>query len=584
MGSPMKTKILAAIICLALLLPASKAYSDDSIVADFGKSVKPIKTNKIEMESEEVILKLEDFQKDEWSENKMRRALATCSFVFKNDTPETITATVGFPIDMNNNEYFYTIPIANFKAKVNGENINSKIKRGFINEDKKSLGTWFTWQMTFSSNSTTTVVNTYDYILHAPSGYEPFFLTYILETGSNWHKVIQKAKIKIIYKDEYDLIKRVVSIKPEGWKRNRNQIIWQFENFKPTRGHDIEIGERNLWPSSKEEKDRIPLLFNKSFDNWVGPEEIIVGTLGSKNDWSQFGIDYWTDNFPKYFDITSDGKIVIADPIHESLLFYSYSDRIHPKFFVGPPLHLEWHSQPRVVISNGSKCAVVGNADMTITFSAYDGGLLGLAPNMGGADYVNEDCSKIYVGKEKGWFQYVSDKPLLSYDSYQIGFGVWNWRAYTPNGSVIQTFNSRPLELGVWELKTIKVKGEKKFQITVNFPDTSYPEKITSWVIVAKKVFSDYKRDKKGNLYGLSAGSDYGGEVARYNNKGREVANLKLPKDKLKRISSPDIPKNEVYTEIIEQYGSPVLDSQGNVYCWMRTPTHYKILKWTWKD
>lgn len=55
MGSPMKTKILSAIFCLALLLSASKAYSDDSIVADFGKSVKPIKTNKIEMESEEVI-------------------------------------------------------------------------------------------------------------------------------------------------------------------------------------------------------------------------------------------------------------------------------------------------------------------------------------------------------------------------------------------------------------------------------------------------------------------------------------------------------------------------------------------------
>ena len=36
--------------------------------------------------------------------------------------------------------------------------------------------------------------------------------------------------------------------------------------------------------------------------------------------------------------------------------------------------------------------------------------------------------------------------------------------------------------------------------------------------------------------------------------------------------------------EIIAQYGDPVVGPDGSIYCWMRSETHYKILKWTWTD
>jgi len=46
----------------------------------------------------------------------------------------------------------------------------------------------------------------------------------------------------------------------------------------------------------------------------------------------------------------------------------------------------------------------------------------------------------------------------------------------------------------------------------------------------------------------------------------------------------PGGPEEEAFLIVLEGYGSPVVAPSGDVYTWMRTPTHYKILKWTWQD
>ena len=138
------------------------------------------------------------------------------------------------------------------------------------------------------------------------------------------------------------------------------------------------------------------------------------------------------------------------------------------------------------------------------------------------------------------------------------------YRKYSPTGQLLQTYTTRPLELGIWDEKPILINGEKKYQVTIKFPDLNYPGKVTSWMIIGDEIFPNYQRDMQGNLYGLGPGSGYGGEVIRYDKKGSALAKLRLPDEQVSR--------------------TPILDRNGNVYCYMESETHYKILKWTWKD
>jgi hypothetical protein len=143
----------------------------------------------------------------------------------------------------------------------------------------------------------------------------------------------------------------------------------------------------------------------------------------------------------------------------------------------------------------------------------------------------------------------------------------------SPAGQLLQTYSEKPLELG--EVKEKKM-APGKYKVTLKYPDKT-------WEITREGAFSSqsYMRDVSGNLYGI--GSNY---VVRYDDQGKEVAKLTMPKARFEGVTlPPDWPPNAEppRNEVLEGYGSPVLAPNGDVYTWKRTPDNYYIIKWVWQ-
>ncbi len=252
---------LSFAILFLVSLPSS--YSDDTLVADYGKTVAPAKTDEISMIKEEVVIKIDDHM-DDIAAFPLRRAHVNCAFWFKNISEKLIQGTVGFPGNKQDTEAVASLPITDFVTRANGQQYSISIKREILEERDtwQSFRNWYTWQMKFPANSIVKVENSYLHYLSSASGYEPLYLNYELSTGANWKGTISDVIIKIIYNSADDLIKRVCGIKPNGWVRRGNEIVWHLQNVKPTMDDNIFISERNLGVDWAGERRQL-LLFGK---------------------------------------------------------------------------------------------------------------------------------------------------------------------------------------------------------------------------------------------------------------------------------------------------------------------------------
>jgi hypothetical protein len=258
--------LIAPLLIVVLFFWSLFSSADDTILADYGKTVGPMKTNEIRMIEEEVVITVDDYI-DKRAGFPLRRASVKCTFLLKNDSAKTIEATVGFPGNEQNTSSKYSEPIIDFVTVIDGQRFKIKTKKEILKEDNKTgfqvFRNWYTWNMKFPANSTVKVDNSYLQYLSAPlSGYDPFYLNYELSTGANWKGKIGKATIKVIYKNAADMEKRVCDIKPKGWVRRQNEIVWNLQNIEPTQNDNISICERNLGVDYPESR-RKPLLFKK---------------------------------------------------------------------------------------------------------------------------------------------------------------------------------------------------------------------------------------------------------------------------------------------------------------------------------
>ncbi len=216
------------------------------------------------MVEEEVIIRVDDYIDMNIGVFPLRRAHVKCTFLLKNTSDKMIEATVGFPGNEQDTGPGFSKPITDFVTAVDSKQFNVNIKKEIMKDkgDFQVFRNWYTWNMTFPANSTVKVENTYFHILSAPSGYEPFYLHYELSTGGNWKGKIGRATIRVIYRDWEDLGKRICEIKPKGWLRRQNEIVWNLQNIKPTQADNISVCERNLGVDYPE-SERKPLLFRK---------------------------------------------------------------------------------------------------------------------------------------------------------------------------------------------------------------------------------------------------------------------------------------------------------------------------------
>lgn len=234
------------------------AIADDSIVADYGKTVYPKQTDDIQMLSEKV-----DVTFGENAEG-CREADVTCHFVFRNATKSTVTATVGFPGNDSETGPGWSRPLSDFKASIGGKSIQTKVKPEILWGDPKKdehygYKDWYIWEMTFPPKSDTVVDNSYAYCLSSNSGYGKLSLKYELDTGANWRGKIGDAAVTVTYDDSDDLENRVIAIQPTGWVRKDNQILWHFKDLEPSTTDNILIQEKN--PESNMPNRSAPLLF-----------------------------------------------------------------------------------------------------------------------------------------------------------------------------------------------------------------------------------------------------------------------------------------------------------------------------------
>ena len=137
----------------------------------------------------------------------------------------------------------------------------------------------------------------------------------------------------------------------------------------------------------------------------------------------------------------------------------------------------------------------------------------------------------------------------------------------SPNGKMLKSYESRPLEVGM--IKEEKI-GEDEYKVTIKYPDKE-------WVNYGEGSCGNYVRDMNDKLY--CPGSK---QVIRYSSCGKEIAELMIPDDNIEEI--PRAPGIEPIINVIEEYGSAVIAPNGDVYTWKRTPDKYSIIKWTWQD
>ena len=310
----------------------------------------------------------------------------------------------------------------------------------------------------------------------------------------------------------------------------------------------------------------ITVLPLRSYAGWSTQEEAVSVTWGSGSE--QIGLvrgdTVAYDLFPTSFGVTSDGKVVIGDLINERIMVFN-EEGTFLRSITNPTNRKLW---PYEITVGASGCVAVGYVEFTHTFDIRNGALIGVALNMGGVDFVNSDCSKIYVERE-------------------------NWHIYSPTGQLLSTSPTRPLELGRWSWRCLEgVKTEEKcfkHHIEIEYPDAVFVYEVTKPLFKSNlkdqvRINNNLIMDNKGeHVYAYSVTGTYMPEGSTRPIKwlGFKAEWVK-PKDSM--IFHPD-PEDTVAGgdyEIIAQYGTAVLGPDGSIYTWCRSETHYKILRWRW--
>lgn len=243
-GDQACSKILILTAAAVLLFFTGQSLrADDTLVGESGHTVYPMNTDKIRMEFEHVVIKMD-------GSDSHRIAHVACEFVFENTSSEEIKAKVGFPGNGFTHNPFLgdnSAPdLQLFTALVDGAEKAIDIRKEILSaehydeEDEKGNMTkfvvehyrnWYTWDVTFPPKKRVHIKNTYSFTPSFDSA--TWGIEYILVTGANWKGKIEQAIIEVWYPGEEDLKKRVLEVKPKGYRIEGKRIKWDLRNIKP---------------------------------------------------------------------------------------------------------------------------------------------------------------------------------------------------------------------------------------------------------------------------------------------------------------------------------------------------------------
>lgn len=146
-----------------------------------------------------------------------------------------------------------------------------------------------------------------------------------------------------------------------------------------------------------------------------------------------------------------------------------------------------------------------------------------------------------------------------------------NYALHAPDGQLIKTFTTKPLELGKWSSTS---QGGGGYRHILAYTDRAYS------YVIPWKTLNGYQRDNAGNLV-VVAIADPTPMVYRVSPCGKILGQVQMPESKGHVVGTMG---KEVVKELDYEFGQPVIAPNGDIYVWKRTPTAYSILKWAWVD
>lgn len=279
---------------------------------------------------------------------------------------------------------------------------------------------------------------------------------------------------------------------------------------------------------------------------WQGPVTILEGRWGSATGEFGFRSGDTADEFPGMIAVTPSGKILIGDSFNIRIQIFnsdgSFNGTITPKGF--PLTYRSATYWPLSLFVCGDQ-SIYTERNEYIQIYDFTGTLAkNLTDLDGGIISIDQKCN-----------------------FYTYNPSVSRYSLYSTTGQLIRTSTTRPPELG--QIKTQALR-HKKYRITISYPDKTY-------LLLSDALFMKYVRDKDENIYGVNSGG-----VWRFNQCGKEIAELIMPTNETERIPYKNKPDKSLVLDV--EYGEPVVAPTGDVYAWKKTDSKYAIVKWTWKD
>jgi len=206
-------------VSVALATLSVLGWCNDTAVVGIGGVIKPMKNHpSIVLRSHVVKIKLTPEYAD-----------VDCTFVLHN-TGKATSVLIGFPESGGGDIVVPKMGFRYFRSYVDGKRVQVRVQEQRRESGPDGYFRWYLKRVRFGAGQTRVIRNVYRAPLGAISTGHDFF-DYILTTGASWKGKIGRSDIIV----ELSGLDHVVDleIRPEGYRRVGNRIVWRLENYEP---------------------------------------------------------------------------------------------------------------------------------------------------------------------------------------------------------------------------------------------------------------------------------------------------------------------------------------------------------------
>ena len=206
-------------VSVALATLSVLGWCNDTAVVGIGGVIKPMENHpSIVLRSHVVKVKITPEYAD-----------VDCTFVLHN-TGKATSVLIGFPESGGGDIVVPKMGFRYFRSYVDGKRVQVRVQEQRRDVDPGGYFRWYLKRVRFGAGQTRVIRNVYRAPLGAISTGHDFF-DYILTTGASWKGKIGRSDIIV----ELSGLDHVVDleIRPEGYRRVGNRIVWRLENYEP---------------------------------------------------------------------------------------------------------------------------------------------------------------------------------------------------------------------------------------------------------------------------------------------------------------------------------------------------------------